>query len=69
MPILGQIESILDFRSDQIERLKATGAVDAQAILESMIATIRMRGEAKATHEKLIESTKALLEDEPLLPK
>jgi NTE family protein len=66
MPIIGLIDSWLDFSFERITELKQGGYEDAKRCLNPIIESFRIIQEQRQTHDKLVNSTQQLLNDPPL---
>lgn len=66
MPIIGLVDSWLDFSAERIAELQQRGYDDAKRRLAPIIQTFTTLKEQRQTHDRLINSTQRLLNDSPL---
>ncbi|WP_353933072.1 patatin-like phospholipase family protein [Okeanomitos corallinicola TIOX110] len=66
MPIIGLIDSWLDFSFERITELQQRGYEDAQRCLTPIIQTLTTVKKQRQTHDRLVNSTQQLLNDPPL---
>ena len=66
LPLIGEINSILDFSPENIANLKLIGYQDARRCLEPILQTLVTVKLQRQVEESLFYSTQRLLEDEPL---
>lgn len=66
MPVIGLIDSWLDFSGDRIAELQQRGYEDAKRCLEPIAQTFRAVTHQRQSHASLVDSTLRLLNDEPL---
>ena len=66
MPIIGLIDSWLDFSFERITELKQRGYEDAKRCLNPIIQTLTTVKQQRQTHDQLVNSTQQLLNDSPL---
>lgn len=65
-PLLGEVRSMLDFSASRIAELQQCGYQDAKRCLEPIIHTFSAIKNQRQSHHKLIDSTRRLLDDQPL---
>ncbi len=66
IPMVGLIDSWLDFSSERITELKQRGYEDAKNCLIPIIQTLNILKDQRQTHHALVNSTERLLNDDPL---
>ena len=66
MPIIGLIDSWLDFSFERITELKQRGYEDAKRCLNPIIQTLTTVKQQRQTHDQLVNSTQQLLNDPSL---
>lgn len=64
--LIGSITSLLDFSAERITELKRRGYQDAKRCLEPIIQTFRTTQDQRQSHDMLVDSTKELLNEQPL---
>ncbi|MHC5717911.1 MAG: patatin-like phospholipase family protein [Nostoc sp.] len=65
-PIIGKIDSYLDFSSERIAELKKRGYEDAKRCLIPIMEVFRTVKDQRESHNSLVNSTQRLLNDPPL---
>jgi NTE family protein len=65
-PLIGSIDSLLDFSSERIAELKSRGYEDAKRCLLPIIQTFTTVKAQRQSHNRLVNSTQHLLDDPPL---
>lgn len=65
-PIIGKIDSYLDFSSERIDELKKRGYEDAKRCLIPIMEIFRTVKDQRESHNSLVNSTQRLLNDPPL---
>lgn len=65
-PIIGKIDSYLDFSSERIAELKKRGYEDAKRCLIPIMEVFRSVKDQRESHNSLVNSTQRLLNDPPL---
>ncbi|MBC1225366.1 patatin-like phospholipase family protein [Nostoc sp. UCD121] len=65
-PIIGKIDSYLDFSSERIAELKKRGYEDAKRCLIPIMEVFRTVKDQRESHNSLVNSTQCLLNDPPL---
>ncbi|MBD2566162.1 MULTISPECIES: patatin-like phospholipase family protein [Nostoc] len=65
-PIIGKIDSYLDFSSERIAELKKRGYEDAERCLIPIMEVFRTVKDQRESHNSLVNSTQRLLNDPPL---
>ncbi|BCL40241.1 patatin-like phospholipase family protein [Nostoc sp. MS1] len=65
-PLIGKIDSYLDFSFERITELKKSGYEDAKRCLVPIINTFECVQNQRLSHNLLIDSTQSLLNDSPL---
>lgn len=65
-PVIGLVDSWLDFSAERIAELKQRGYEDARRCLKPVIQTFRAVGEQRQSHDSLVNLTQHLLNDSPL---
>lgn len=66
IPVIGKVDTFLDFSATRIADLQQRGYEDAKRCLEPIIQTFMTVGEQRQTNNSLIDSTQQLLNDAPL---
>ncbi|MBR8829863.1 MAG: hypothetical protein N5P05_000596 [Chroococcopsis gigantea SAG 12.99] len=66
VPIWGSVSSVLNFTPQYVSDLKRRGYQDAKRCLEPILQTFGLLREQRQSHQSLLESTRALIEDPPL---
>ncbi|MBW4575900.1 MAG: patatin-like phospholipase family protein [Aphanothece sp. CMT-3BRIN-NPC111] len=66
VPLLGSIDSLLNFSGERIAELKQRGYEDARRCLEPLIQTFKAVTDQRQSHNSLLDSTLQLLNDPPL---
>ncbi|RCJ18470.1 patatin [Nostoc minutum NIES-26] len=65
-PIIGKIDSYLDFSSERIAELKKRGYEDAKRCLIPIMEVFKTVKDQRESHNSLVNSTQRLLNDPPL---
>ncbi|RCJ14712.1 hypothetical protein A6S26_11160 [Nostoc sp. ATCC 43529] len=65
-PVIGPVNSLLDFSINRIHELKKRGYEDAKSCLTPLIQTCKSMRDLRDSHNNLIDSTNRLIDDLPL---
>ncbi|OYQ62212.1 patatin [Pseudanabaena sp. SR411] len=64
--LIGEGSALLDFSPERISELKRRGYADAKLCMDNIIRTFTGIGDLRASTDSLINSTRLLMEDDPL---